>query len=167
MGTGGDVAVDGEPGEGGQPDDELVVDTVLVPVDGSDEADRAVEYAVAIAARYDATVHAMVVLDEESSHAVEGGTIDADAASEEALSVADTVEAIADREGVEFTHSTALGYSRMRKPVHPGSVILDAAEQIEADFLVIPRETGVEDDDVLEKAAEYVLSYASQPVLSV
>jgi hypothetical protein len=32
---------------------------------------------------------------------------------------------------------------------------------------VVPRETGTETADVLEKAAEYVLLYASDPVLSV
>jgi len=143
------------------------VDTVLVPIDGSDEAEEAAEYAVAIAARYDAEVHALVVLGEEASRAVEDGTIDAEAAASEAQSMADAAAAIAEREAVPFTHSSALGYSTTRKLVHPGSVILDAAEQIDADFLVIPRESGVEADDVLEKAAEYVLSYASQPVLSV
>jgi len=39
---------------------------------------------------------------------------------------------------------------------------------VDADFLVVPREPMSGDTgDVLEKAAEYVLLYASQPVLSV
>ena len=39
---------------------------------------------------------------------------------------------------------------------------------VDADFLVVPREPVTGDREaVLEKAAEYVLSYASQPVLSV
>jgi hypothetical protein len=47
-------------------------------------------------------------------------------------------------------------------------VILDCAEDLAVDFLVVPRETSAGDAaDVLEKAAEYVLLYASQPVLSV
>ena len=143
------------------------VDTVLVPIDGSDEADEAVAYAAAIAARYGATVHALVVLGEEASRAVEDGTVDAEAVASEAQSVAESAGAIVEREGVPWTNSVAVGFSTTRKLVHPGSVILDAADQIDADFLVIPRETGLESDDVLEKAAEYVLSYASQPVLSV
>ena len=143
------------------------VDTVLVPIDGSDEAVEAVEYAIAIAARYDATLHAMYVLGEEASRAIEDGTVDADGVAEEARSVFANISEAADREGVPFAHSVSVGFSTTRKLIHPGSVILDAADQIDADFLVIPRETGVEDDDVLEKAAEYVLSYASQPVLSV
>ena len=147
--------------------DGLDIDTVLVPIDGSDEADLAVEYAVTIAARYDAAVHAMVVLDEDASRAVEDGTIDAEAAASEAQSISAAAAAVAEREGVAFADSTALGFSTTRKLVHPGSVILDAAEQISADFLVVPRESDLEEDDVLEKAAEYVITYASQPVLSV
>ena len=143
------------------------VDVVLVPVDGSDEADEAVEYAVAIADRYDAALHALFVYGEEASEAIEAGTIDAEEAAAEAQSVLSGVEAVADDSGVAIRHSSAVGFSTTRKLVHPGSVILDTAEQVDADFLVVPRESGVEEDDVLEKAAEYVITYASQPVLSV
>jgi len=143
------------------------VDTVLVPIDGSEEAERAVDYAIAIAARYEAAVHATFVLGEEASRAIEDGTADDEGMVAEARSVFEAIAEAAEREGVPFSHSTTAGFSTTRKLVHPGSVILDAAEQMEADFLVIPRETGLEDEDVLEKAAEYVLSYASQPVLSV
>ena len=143
------------------------VDTVLVPIDGSDEAEAAVEYAIAIAARYDASLHGLYVLGEAASRAIEEGTVDDDGMASEVQSVFESIAEAAEAEGVPFAHSITVGFSTTRKLVHPGSVILDAAEQIEADFLVIPRETGLEDDDVLEKAAQYVLSYASQPVLSV
>jgi hypothetical protein len=54
------------------------------------------------------------------------------------------------------------------KTRHPGSVILDTAEELDADFVVVPREPVSGDPgEVLEKAAEYVLLYASQPTLSV
>ena len=43
----------------------MEVETVLVPVDGSEEAMEAVEYAVAIAERYDAVIHALYVLGED------------------------------------------------------------------------------------------------------
>ena len=39
------------------------VNTVLVPVDGSDESVRAVEYGVSVAERYGADVHALYVVD--------------------------------------------------------------------------------------------------------
>jgi nucleotide-binding universal stress UspA family protein len=78
----------------------------------------------------------------------------------------DTVHDMAD--DIPLSHSTAAGFSPSRLTVHPGSVILDVAEEITADFIVIPREPVSGDpDQVLGKAAEYVLMYASQPVLSV
>ena len=143
-------------------------DTVLVPVDGSDESARAVEYAVAIAGRYDATVHVMYVLGEAASRAIDAGVVeDADVVAESDSVLAGAERLAADRR-VPLTHSVAYGFSATRKLTHPGSVILDAADQMAADFLVIPRGSGREASaDTLEKAAEYVLLYASQPVLSV
>ena len=145
----------------------VAIDTVLVPIDGSDETRPAVEYAIAVAGRYDAGLHAIYVLGEEASQAIEEGTVDDEEMAEEVQSVFAAIGAMAESEGVPFTHSITVGFSTTRKLVHPGSAVLDAADQIDADFLVIPRESGLEEDDVLEKAAEYVLLYASQPVLSV
>ncbi len=143
-------------------------DTVLVPVDGSDESARAVEYAVAVAERYDAGVHVMYVLGEAATRAIDAGRVDDADVAAEAASALEDAEALAGERGVPLSRSTAYGFSRDRKLTHPGSVILDAADQMAADFLVIPRESAREESaDVLEKAAEYVLLYASQPVLSV
>ena len=143
-------------------------DTVLVPVDGSDQSTRALEYAVAIAERYDAGIHLMYVLGEVAKRAIDDGRVDDADVVAEAESVLAEAEPVAAGHGVSVSHSTAYGYSTARKLTHPGSVILDAAEQMSADFLVIPRESAREESaDVLEKAAEYVLLYASQPVLSV
>ncbi|MFC5971741.1 universal stress protein [Halomarina salina] len=38
-------------------------DTILVPIDGSDGGNRAAEHALELADRYDATIHAMYVVD--------------------------------------------------------------------------------------------------------
>ncbi|MFB6173651.1 MAG: universal stress protein [Halobacteriales archaeon] len=143
-------------------------DTVLVPVDGSDESERAAEYAVALAAEYDAALHAMYVLGEAAARAIDAGALDPEDAAAEGRAVLGSIGDSAAAEGLPFAHSTAYGFSTSRKTVHPGSVILDAADQLAADLLVIPRESAREGSaDVLEKAAEYVLLYASQPVLSV
>ena len=146
----------------------LTVERVLVPVDGSDESLTAVEYAVAVAKRYDAQVHAVYVLGEEVVRAIEEEVVDQSEVAEDTEAFTDTIRDIAHAEGVEVSSSIAYGFSTKRKTTHPGSVILDTAEDIDADFIVIPREqlTG-EPGEVLEKAAEYVLLYASQPVLSV
>jgi len=143
------------------------VDAVLVAADGSDESITAAEYAAAVAAEYDAALHAIYVLGETAARAVETGAVDAEDMAAEGRAQVDAIEAAVADAGVPVSHSVAYGFSTRRKLVHPGSVILDAAEQIDADFLVIPRESGHRSGDVLEKAAEHVLLYASQPVLSV
>jgi nucleotide-binding universal stress UspA family protein len=144
---------------------DLDVETVLVPVDGGDEALAAAEYGVAVADRYDAAVHALYVLGEGMVRAVETGSADDDAVAEEIDAVLSTVTALGDDADVPVSTASAYGFSTQRKRVHPGSVVLDAAEEVDADFLVLPRER--EHGDVLQKAAGYVLQYASQPVLSV
>lgn len=145
----------------------LVVDTVLATVDGSEVSADAAEYAVAVAERYDADLHVLYVVGEVVARGMEAGDIDrSDVADESQLFVEEVAAMADDPDRVES--SMAYGFSTVRKTRHPGSVVLDAAEDLSVDFIVIPRESMVEDHgDVLEKAAEYVLLYASQPVLSV
>jgi nucleotide-binding universal stress UspA family protein len=143
-------------------------DTVLVPIDGSQEAMEAVEYAVAIAERYDAVVHALYVLGENAATAIQAGDVEAAAIATRSEQVMAGVRSVADVRDVPVDHSSAYGFSRDRLAQHPGSVILDVAESLQAGFVVVPREpvTG-HPEAVIEKAAEYVLAHASQPVLSV
>jgi nucleotide-binding universal stress UspA family protein len=146
----------------------LDVDLVLVPVDGSEESARAVEYAAEVAAAYDAAVQVVYVLGEEVARAIETGNVEDAAVAEETREYVDTASELADGRGVEVTTSVAAGFSTERLSQHPGSVVLDTAEGVGADFLVVPREPQAGGSgEVLEKAAEYVLLYASQPVLSV
>ncbi|MFB6303605.1 MAG: universal stress protein [Haloferacaceae archaeon] len=149
----------------------MEVDLVLVPVDGSDESVTAAEYALTVAAEYDAATHALYVLDEGTVRAIEDGRADPEACADESRTFLERVGTMADEAGVALRTSTAYGFSTRVKTRHPGSVVLDAAEQQAADFLVVPREsvpgTAGGPGDVLERAAEYVLLYASQPVLSV
>lgn len=148
--------------------DPLSPSLVLVPVDGSEESLSAVEYATSIAAEYDARIHALYVVGEDLARAIDTGAID------DATLAADTesfLKAVADAAadaGVPLSTSMAYGFSTAQLSRHPGSVVLDTAEEVEADFLVVPREpVAGNPDEVLAKAAEYVLLYASQPVLSV
>jgi nucleotide-binding universal stress UspA family protein len=144
------------------------VNTVLVPVDGSEESIRAVEYAVAIAEKYHADVHALYVLGEDVTRAIESGVVDEEEVATDNASYVEELETIAAERDVAFSNSMAFGFSTMRKTQHPGGVVLDCAEDMGADFIVIPREPlAGEPGEILEKAAEYVLLYASQPVLSV
>jgi len=146
----------------------LSVETVLVPVDGTDESTAAAEYAVSIADRYDADVSAVYVLAEAVSRAIERDAVDHDALAEETQSYLEGLAETASATGVELDATVAYGFSQTKKSQHPGSVILDTADEVGADFIVVPREDQHGDDqDTLAKAAEYVLLYASQPVLSV
>ena len=144
----------------------MEMDTVLVPVDGTRAAMDAVEYAIAIAERYDASVHALYLLGENSAAAMGDGSIEVTAVADRGDQIMASVRAIAGN--VPVDHSSACGFSVSRLSQHPGSVILDVAEMLDVEFIVIPREPVTGDAEaVIEKAAEYVLAYASQPVLSV
>jgi hypothetical protein len=110
----------------------------------------------------------MYVLGEGIVRGIESGGVPEDEVLSETETFFDTVRECTAEYGVDVSTSNAYGFSTARKTQHPGSAVLDTAEDVDADFLVIPREplTG-EPGEVLEKAAEYVLLYASQPVLSV
>lgn len=147
---------------------ELELDLVVVPIDGSTESQTAVEYAVAIADRYDAAVHAVYILGETVVRGIKNGAVAEADVADDTESFSELISEIAADADVHLTSSVAQGFSTKIKTLHPGSVVLDTAEQLSADFIVIPREPMSDSQsDVLEKAAEYVLLYASQPVLSV
>ena len=151
------------------PSEPVTVDTVLAPVDGSDESATAVEYAVAVADRYDASVHALFVLGRGVIQGMNAGTVDEDAVAADTQGFFADVSEIADQRDVPLVTSVDDGFSQTRKIRHPGNVVLDTADAVDADFIVLPREpaTDTASAEVLERVAEYVLSYASQPVLSV
>ncbi|MFC7140312.1 universal stress protein [Halosimplex aquaticum] len=143
----------------------LDIEQVLVPVDATDQAERAVGYGLALAERYDAAVHVLHVIDEPVKRGIETGEVDAETVADEQVTFADETDELAD--DVAVTHSTVVGFSRSRLRQHPGSAILDVAEELSVDFIVVPREHGIEPDETLGKSAQYVVEYASQPVLSV
>lgn len=148
--------------------DPFRVETVLAPVDGSEDAATAVEYAAAIADRYDATLHVLFVLGREVVHGMDSGVVPETEVADNTQGFLDEIAGVTDAYDVPFSTSVAHGFSPSIKTRHPGSVVLDAADSIDADFIVLPRESVTDaPTEVLEKAAEYVLSYASQPVLSV
>jgi nucleotide-binding universal stress UspA family protein len=138
------------------------VDVVLVPLDGSPQSDRALEYAVALADRYEASLHALYV----RAGGPDREPFDEAAVAERHERLMEAVTAMAG--AVPVTHSSAVGFSQSSLRQHPGSVVLDAAEDVDADFIVVPRETSVGDSEaVLDRSGQYVVEYASQPVLAV
>jgi len=146
------------------------IDLVLAPTDCSEESALATEYAVAVADRYGAALHMLQVVEERVALGMEAGDLEAEAIAREYNDFADEVDAMAaEAPGIRaVTHSSAAGFTASRLSRTPGSVILDTADEIGADFIVIPREAPSGDpEETLGKAALYVLEYASQPVLSV
>ncbi|EMA38561.1 universal stress protein [Halococcus hamelinensis] len=144
----------------------IVVETVLAPVDGSEDSERAAEYALAIAERYEARVHVLYVFNEILGQRVALDGVEADAAVERSESFMATIEDRA--EDVPVSHSTAFGFSPTMKSLHPGKAVLDAADDAEIDFIVLPRvSVSGTPETSLEKAAGFVVDYATQPVLSV
>ena len=148
--------------------DPLTVETVLAPIDGSEESTAAVEYAIAIAERYDASIHVLYVLGYGVIEGLDAGTVSSDAVADHTSDVLAGVERLAADRDIPMTSSIAHGFSTAVKTRHPGSVVLDAADEIGVDFVVLPRVSTTDASaDVLERTAEYVLAYASEPVLSV
>lgn len=144
----------------------VAIDTVLVPVDGTDRAAQAVEYAVAIADRYDAVIHVLHVVDEERRREVRQRAVDPESVAERQRTF--TEEATAAGPQVPVSSSVAVGFSASELRTNPVSVVLETATNVGADFIVIPRESVREEPNaMLAKVAQYVLSYANQPVLSV
>ena len=141
---------------------------MLTPVDGSEDARRAADYAVAVANRYGADLHLLFVLDQRVAQGIQTGDVEAEAVAETHQTFLSVVQDQPESHNVEITTSSAAGFSTARLSRTPGSVVLDAAAELGADFLVVPRETPEDDVDVtIGKAALYVLQYADQPVLSV
>ncbi|MEF8887018.1 MAG: universal stress protein [Haloarculaceae archaeon] len=144
------------------------IELVLTPVDGSEDARRAADYAVAVASRYGADLHLLFVLDQRVAQGIQAGDVEAGAVAATHQEFLSSVRDHPESGPVDIVTSSAAGFSTSSLSRTPGSVVLDAAEELGADFLVVPRETPADDVDVtIGKAALYILQYADQPVLSV
>lgn len=130
----------------------MEIDTVLVPIAATDTVPRVVGYAVAIAEQYEAGIHMLYVLDSDAT--------DTDALSQQLMEA--TRDATDDT--IPLSHSIIYGFSTDSLTHHPGSVVLDASNDIGADLIVIPRERS---PNALGQAADYVVQYATAPVFSV
>lgn len=138
-------------------------DTVLVPIDGSDESYTAAQEAVDLTAT-DGVLHALYVLEELPMYRRSGkvGKFDEDdperrtRAEEATARVAD----LAEEAGIDSETAVENGV--------PSREIVDYAESIDADAIVLGKR-GLSDaaDDVLGSTTERVLRSASTTVVSV
>ncbi|MFB6106241.1 MAG: universal stress protein [Halobacteriaceae archaeon] len=135
--------------------------TILVPVDGSLSADRASDHALELAARFDAAVHALYVVDTSSeTRFVAGGTADElqetlRARGEEATGA--VVDRAVDR-GVEAVAAVREGV--------PHAVVLDYADEVGADLVVMGAHgsAGPDRDFLLGSVTDRVVRAAPIPV---
>lgn len=150
-------------------DTDTDTDLVLVAVDSTEKAREAAEYAVAVATQYEADLHLLHLLEHRLLDGLQSGDVPDETVASKQRAVTDEVRQLLPADGsVGFSFSGAAGYSVTQLGRTPGSVILDVAEALHADFLVVPRVTPTAtEDEVIGEAALYVLEYASQPVLSV
>lgn len=128
---------------------------VLIATDGSEGTARATRHAVGIADRFDATVHALSVLEEiEKSDQLRS---DAEAEAERA------VEAVVE----EGTQSRVEVVTEIRKGM-PENEILNYAEEHDVDLIVVGTHgrTGL-DRMIIGSVAEDVLRNAPVPVVTV
>lgn len=138
-------------------------ETVVIATDGSESARRGIRTALDIATRFDATVHAVYVVDTneiESSPASVRDQLEAaiESAGEEAL---DTVRAEADDlGGPEVVSAIREG--------NPATEIIEYAEDVDADVIAMgTRGRHGEHAFLLGSVAEAVVRRAPMPVLTV
>ncbi|WP_435066389.1 universal stress protein [Halobaculum sp. EA56] len=136
-------------------------DRILVPTDGSPAADAAVEHAVTLADRFDATLHALYVVDSTAYSALEAGTdVVADALEEEGREAVSRIAQAADDEELPVIEAVVSGTAYRS--------ILEYADEEGIDMIVMGTHgrRGL-DRYLLGSVTERVVRSADQPVLTV
>lgn len=139
------------------------MDTILVPTDGSDNAEAAVDHAIILAQRFDATVHALYVTHVPSYVGVEAGTDMAtvrQVIEDEGDSALASVERQCARAGVDVTSSKRTG--------NPSREITAFVGEGQADVVVMGTHgRGGVTRLLLGSVTETVLRRSDIPVLAV
>lgn len=135
-------------------------ETILVATDGSERARRAAEYAVDLAARYDATVHAIFVVDTHLADepALSTAELSTDLIEDAGHGFLVEVGGLAEERGVRFERRSAHGV--------PKYEILDYADEVGADVIVMGT-VGHTPGHRVGSVADHVFEHADQPVLTI
>ncbi|MFC4541321.1 universal stress protein [Halosolutus amylolyticus] len=135
-------------------------ENVLVPTDGSDHARTALRYGAEIAARHDATLHLLSVVDEPTLGLAVGSTPTADRLEEQAREVLEEATSVATNAGVDDVE-TAIEFGSVSREI---TSVADAAD---VDLVVMGTHgrTGL-DQHLLGSVTERVLRTAPVPVLT-
>lgn len=135
-------------------------DDVLVPTDGSDAAVRAAEHALGLAERYDATLHALYVVDASVFEYGDAPRSLLGPLREGGRKAVSEVEAMGSDASVPVTTRVAEG--------KPFRRILEHVEEVDADLVVVGRRgrTGLP-EVLLGSTTARLVRLADVPVLSV
>ncbi|RYJ13670.1 universal stress protein [Halogeometricum borinquense] len=134
---------------------------ILVPTDGSKASQGAIKHAIDIAKQYDATIHALYVVDSGTYSSLEAGSnIVAEALRGEGEKAVEQVVSAADDAGVEVTTSVQNGTA------HRG--ILNYTEENDCDLVVMGTHgrSGL-DRYLLGSVTEKIVRSSDVPVLTV
>ena len=136
-------------------------DTILVPTDGSDPANRAVEHAMTIAEQYGSRVHAMYCVETHryGETALSSAEIVVNQLEERGQAMLEELEERADNAGVEVSWHICHG--------RPWDSIAESAEDLDVDLIVIGyRGQSHERPMKMGSVAERVVRNSNRPVLT-
>ncbi|MFC6719039.1 universal stress protein [Natrialbaceae archaeon GCM10025810] len=136
-------------------------DTILVPTDGSDPANRAVEHALTIADRYGARVHALYCVEtyRYGEPALSSTEIVLDQLEDQGQAMLTELGDRADNAGIECTWDICHG--------RPWEKALEAADEVDADLIVIGYQgRSHARAGKIGSVAERVVRTADRPVLT-
>ncbi|WP_290817179.1 universal stress protein [Halovivax sp.] len=136
-------------------------DTILVPTDGSDPANRAVEHALELADRYDADVHAMYCVETHryGEPALSSAEIVLDTLEDRGAAMLEEIADRADNAGIDCSWNVCHG--------RPWEEVREKAAELDADLIVIGYQgQGHTRTDRIGSVAERIVRTADRPVLT-
>lgn len=139
-------------------------DTVVVATDGSESVSRAVDCALDLAARFDATVHALYVVDESRVEELPADLHDdvQDALDEQGEAALDAIVERNENRGEDVELETAVRVGR------PEEQIVGYTRDIDADAVAMgTRGRSGDHSFLLGSVAERVVRTCPEPVLTV
>lgn len=135
-------------------------DTILHPTDGSTGTAHVTLQAIDLAKQYDATIHAVHVIDSDVTSLLTDAGKDKNQLEQRGEMAVESVERLASEHGVTVETTVFDG--------SPSSKILNHAEEIDADIIVAGTHgrSGVK-RQVLGSVAERLVRHAEMPVMTV
>jgi nucleotide-binding universal stress UspA family protein len=137
-------------------------DTILVPTDGSDSANRAVKHGMELAERFDADLHALYVVDTQryGEPALSSAEIVLQELEEEGHELVERIAERADNHGIRTTTRVCHGAPHEEIPAY--------ADEIGADVIVIGYQGHAHDmEGHMGSVASRVTQSGGRPVLTV